>query len=109
MSEVHRPSRKTTDAAIIRANSIGRSLVSIANQYGCHPTSVTLRLKTLGITPTDTRRSFMEDVLTDVPQEVQDWLADLVAEDATIKDVVRDALLFVYNCATEMKETTDGE
>ena len=62
MSTVYRPNRKATDADIIRLNSVGLSLSTIAGLFGCHPATISLRLKALNVAPADTRRSFMEDV-----------------------------------------------
>lgn len=75
MSNVFRYNRKASDEDIIRLNSIGISLATIARMMDMHPASVTLRLKSLKITPTDTRRSFMEDVFNNLPTNSQDLVA----------------------------------
>lgn len=75
MSNVFRYNRKASDEDIIRLNSVGISLATIARMMGMHPASVTLRLKSLKITPTDTRRSFMEDVFNNLPTNSQDLVA----------------------------------
>ena len=62
MSDVYRANRKSTDAEIIGLNSAGLSLATIASKLDCHPTTITLRLKSLKIDPADTRRAFMEDI-----------------------------------------------
>jgi hypothetical protein len=60
MSAALRTNRKASDEDIIRLNSVGLSLATIANELNCHPTTITLRLKALGIEPADTRRSIRD-------------------------------------------------
>lgn len=76
MSAANRPNRKATDEDLIRLNSVGLSLSTVAKVVGCHPTTVTLRLQGLGIEPADTRRTFMEDVFIRLDNPQQEWLAD---------------------------------
>lgn len=92
MSDVYRANRKATDADIIRLNSVGLSLATIARALDCHPTTITLRLKSLKIPPADTRRSFMEDVFMDLNVDQQEWLADCLNANVSIKDYVRDLI-----------------
>ena len=89
MSSVFRANRKATDADIIRLNSVGLSLATIARALACHPTTITLRLKSLKIPPADTRRSFMEDVFLSLNPDEQEWLADQLSNTVSIKDFVR--------------------
>ena len=93
MSLVYRPNRKATDHDIIRLNSVGLSLSTIAQVLGCHPTTVTLRLKSLQIEPADTRRTFMEDIFKSLSPEHQEWLADRLGPTEPIKWYVRDLLV----------------
>ena len=88
MSTVNRANRKATDADIIRLNSVGLSLATIARVLGCHPSTVTIRLTSLKINPADTRRSFMEDVFTRLSPDEQEWLADQLSPEVSIKDFV---------------------
>lgn len=76
MSAANRPNRKASDADLIRLNSVGLSLCTVAKLVGCHPTTVTLRLRALGVEPADTRRTFMEDVFVRLNPSQQEWLAD---------------------------------
>lgn len=76
MSTANRPNRKGSDADLIRLNSVGLSLATVAKVIGCHPTTVTLRLKRLNVEPADTRRTFMEDVFRRLSPAEQEWLAD---------------------------------
>lgn len=94
MSTAYRVNRKATDGDIIRLNSVGLSLATIARLLGCHPTTVTLRLKSLGVEPSDTRRTFMEDVFVQLETDQQEWLADLLeTKNISIKAYVRRLLV----------------
>jgi hypothetical protein len=93
MSTVFRRNRKGSDRDITRLNSLGFSLAAIGARLGCHPTSVTLRLKSLKIRPADTRRSFMEGVFTKLPVEYQDSIADMLDDRSScIQDYVRELI-----------------
>jgi hypothetical protein len=85
MSTVLRRNRKGTDTEIVRMNAIGLSLATIAQTVSCHPTSVTLRLKSLKIPAADTRRAFMEDIYFSLPAGFKDDLADILLADGTVK------------------------
>lgn len=98
MSSVYRANRKATDADIIRLNSVGLSLGTIARALDCHPTTITLRLRSLKIPPADTRRSFMEDIFLKLSLEQQEWLADQVAT-TNIKDFVELLITAAYKQA----------
>lgn len=92
MSTVYRANRKATDADIIRLNSVGLSLATIARALDCHPTTITLRLRSLKIPPADTRRSFMEDIFLTLTMEQQEWLANQV-ETTAVKDYVKQLII----------------
>ena len=96
MSSAYRPNRKTEDADLIKLNSIGFSLATIAKKLGCHPTTVTIRLKALDVSPADTRRTFMEDIFTTLSSNQQDWVASQLSETFSIKDFVRQLILDKY-------------
>lgn len=91
-----RSDRKVSDEDIIRLNSVGLSLGTIAELLNCHPTSITLRLKSLGVAPADTRRTFMEDIFRTFDIAHQEWLADQLGPDRSIKDYVRDLMIRHY-------------
>lgn len=93
MSSVRYSRRKASDEDIIKLNSLGLSLTTIGKILGCHPTAVTNRLKTLGIEPADTRRSFMEEVLNHLNDSQKEWLADQLGPHHTIKDYIRSLLV----------------
>ena len=96
MSDVFRANRKATDADIIRLNSVGLSLATIANALQVHPTTVTLRLKALHIPPADTRRSFMEDIFLQLHPHEQEWLADQLGPTMSVKEFVKQTIQEKY-------------
>ena len=89
----YRPNKKASDEDIIRMNSVGLSLGTIAKIFDCHPSTVTARLKSLGIEPADTRRTFMEDIVVSLTDEQQAWLVDQLGPALTIKDFVRSLII----------------
>lgn len=116
MSNAYRPNRKITDADLIRLNSVGLSLSTIAGILSCHPTTVTLRLKGLGVPPADTRRTFMEDIFLSLPLEQQDWVADQLGPHLSIKDFVTNLLVSKFieqregkqQCKTQSNPSSSG-
>ena len=96
MSTLFRANRKAEDADIIRLNSVGLSLSTIARVLDCHPSTVTLRLNSLGVPPADTRRSFMEDIFVSLSVEQQEWLADQLVNGMTIKEFVKSLIIKAY-------------
>ena len=105
MSNIYRVNRKATDEDIIKMNAVGLSLATIAKTLGIHPTTVTLRLRSLNIEPADTRRTFMENVLTPLPTHVVDWLAEQVGPQYEIRSYVRDLLMEAYNNRHQYQES----
>jgi hypothetical protein len=101
----NRPNRKASDQDIIRLNSVGLSLSTIAKTLDIHPTTVTLRLKGLKIEPADTRRAFMEDVVTSMPAAAVEWLADQLGPHLSIKDYIRNTLVEKFVAAKERNAT----
>lgn len=96
MSTANRPNRKSSDADLIRLNSVGLSLATIAKIIGCHPTTVTQRLHAAGVQPADTRHSFMESVFKQLPGYAREWVADQLNDHYSINDFVRDLLQGAY-------------
>lgn len=88
-----RSNRKASDEDIIRMNSVGLSLQTIAKALNCHPTTITQRLHSLKVKPADTRRAFMEDVITQLSDAQRDWLADQLGPHLPVKDFVRNLLV----------------
>ncbi len=96
MSSVPRANRKASDEDIISLNSLGLSLTTIAKQLNCHPTTVTLRLKALGIEPADTRRSFMEHIYQSLTSAQQNWLVKQLGPHFSISDFLKNLLVEKY-------------
>ena len=96
MSTLFRANRKAEDADIIRLNSVGLSLSTIARVLDCHPSTVTLRLNSLGVPPADTRRSFMEDIFVSLSVEQQEGLADQLVNGMTVKEFVKSLIIKAY-------------
>lgn len=88
MSDIFRPNRKATDAEIIRLNNCGLSLQTIGKMLSIHPSTVTIRLRSLGLEPADTRRSFMEDVFRALPNHEREWLSDQLNQGIDVKTYV---------------------
>jgi hypothetical protein len=91
--KANRPNRKASDEDIIKLNSIGLSLGTIANMLNVHPTTITLRLKSLGIEPADTRRAFMEDIAMEMTEDQLEWLVSQVGPAYPIKTFIRNLIL----------------
>lgn len=106
MSAVFRSNRKATDEDIVRLNSVGLSLSTIAKVLGCHPTTITLRLKSLGVPSADTRRTFMEDIFITLDTSQQEWLADQLHPSMSIKDYVRGLLVDAYKNSAKNENMT---
>lgn len=85
--------RKAADEDIIKLNSVGLSLGTIATHLKVHPTTITLRLKALGISPADTRRTFMEDIFMGLTLDQQEWLSDQLGPTVSIKDYVKGLII----------------
>lgn len=94
---------KTRDQDIIRLNSVGLSLSTIGKQVGCHPTTVTGRLKELGVQPADTRRAFMEDIVRSMSEDQIEWLADQLGPTINIKDFIRNLIVSEFVTAKMKK------
>lgn len=93
MTTVFRSNRKASDADLIRLNSMGYSLAKVASMLGIHPTTVTLRLKDMGIPVADTRRAFMEDVYAGMTPVQLDWVSQQLGPHYSVKDLVRNLLV----------------
>jgi len=81
--------KKADDKTIIELNNIGMSMTGIAQWLGVHHTTITYRLKALGIAPVDTRRAFMEDVFEALPSVQQDWLISQMGPGYSVKDLIK--------------------
>lgn len=93
-----RSNRKGSDEDILRLNALGLSLESIGRILKCHPTSVTLRLKRLRVSPADTRRGFMEDIFSSLPENFQEVIGNHLmsanpSKPKSIKDYVKELIV----------------
>lgn len=77
-------------------NNLGLSLQTIASTLGCHPTTVTQRLKAIGVPVADTRRAFMEDVYNTLTEAQRQYVVDQLGETVTIKQYVRQLIISAY-------------
>lgn len=88
MANVKKANR-VQDTDIKRLNHVGLGLGTIAKVLGCHAATVTLRLKAMNVEPTDTRRSFMDDVFKHLTSEEQEWLShNLYNSNTPVKDFI---------------------
>jgi hypothetical protein len=85
--------RKADDNTIIELNNIGLSLTGIAERLGVHHTTITYRLKALGIPAADTRRAFMEDVFEALSPSQKEWLVNQLGPGYSVKDFIRSLLI----------------
>lgn len=109
MTSAYRVNRKATDKDIVRLNSVGLALGTIAKQLKCHPTTVTLRLRDLGVKPADTRRAFMEDIYLSMPLKQRTWLEDQLGPQYNIKDFVKNLLAQEYLASQSKKAVTNDQ
>ena len=85
--------RKADDNEIVDLNNVGLSLSGIAERLDVHHTTITYRLRALGIAPADTRRAFMEDIFDSLSLQQQQWLIKQLAPGYSVKDFIRSLLI----------------
>lgn len=78
---------------IIRLTNVGVTLKGIADRLGCSSAAVSLVLKNLGLTPLDTRRSFMEDIYESLTDPQKEYLMDQVETHMNVKQYIRSLLI----------------
>lgn len=88
--------RKADDNRIIELNNVGLSLTGIAQRLDVHHTTISGRLKALGVAPADTRRSFMEDIFEALAPAQQEWLIDQLGPGYPVKDFIKGLLIQAY-------------
>lgn len=88
--------RKADDSQIVALNNVGLSLSGIAQRLDVHHTTVSGRLKALGIEPADTRRAFMEDIYESLAPAQQEWLIDQLGPGYAVKDFIKALLIQAY-------------
>lgn len=87
------PAKRASDHEIIGLNSVGLSLSRVAKTLDIHHTTVTHRLKSLGIPPADTRRAFMEEIYDNLSSLQQQWLIEQLGPAHSIKDFIRSLIV----------------
>lgn len=92
--------KKASDQEIIGLNSVGLSLGTIASRLSIHHTTVTARLKTLGIQPADTRHAFMESIFDSLTLDQKVWLIEELSNGRAVKDFVRGLIISEYRRKT---------
>ncbi len=92
------PTKRIND--IIRLNSLGLSLGTIAKTVSCHPTTVKQSLDKLNIPPADTRRAFMEDIYNSLSKEQIAWLSEQLGPRLSIKDFMLNLLVEKFVAAS---------
>jgi len=88
--------RKADDNVVVALNNVGLSLGTIAKMLDVHHTTITYRLKALGITPADTRRAFMEDIYASLSPKQQEWLLEQLGPGRSAKDLIRSCIIEKY-------------
>lgn len=96
------------DKTVLRLNNVGLSLQTIGRLLGCHPTTITVRLKALGTAPMDTRRSFMEDVFFSLTAAQGMWLMDQLDTHTSIRDFVKGLIINAYIERNQERENPDA-
>lgn len=90
-------SERVQDADIRRLNHVGLSQKAIAEELGCHPATVAVKLRTLGIKSVDTRHSFMEAVYKGLNRSQQEWLSrHLYNNEMDLRKFVSDLVVEAY-------------
>lgn len=82
---------------------MGMSLSAIAYKYDVATSSIAQRLRQLGIPPADTRRAFMDFVLSNLTPEIFAWVRSTVSPDYPIRQLIVDAIHALH------KEKTQNE
>jgi hypothetical protein len=99
--------RKADDNRIVELNSVGLSLGTIGEKLDVHHTTITYRLRALGIEPADTRRAFMEDIFEKLSIQQQEWLISQLGGGISIKEFIRSLLIrdFINRAAPAVEAT----
>lgn len=98
------PGRKAPTKEVLLDNAMGMSLSAIAYKYDVATSSIAQRLRQLNVPPADTRRAFMDFVLSNLPPEIFQWLRTEVSTDYPIRELVIDAIISLYREKTNYNE-----
>ena len=91
---------------------MGMSLGAIAYKYDVATSSIAQRLRQLGIPPADTRRAFMDFVLSNLTPEIFAWVRSTVSPDYPIRQLIVDAIHALHKEKTQNESqdhVADGE
>lgn len=104
MTTAFRQELQERDEQIIKLNNTGLGMSTIAELLNCHPTTITHRLKKLNVEPIDTRRGFMEDIISKLTYEEQEWLLEILTEkEMNIKEFITKLIKQKYHSIQEAK------
>lgn len=84
------------EVALLRMVKLGFSTSTIADLYECHISTVTNRLKKMGIAPMDGRRNFIEEVFFALSEEEKKWLINELEYFDDIKDLIANMFKAAY-------------
>lgn len=88
--------KKAPTREVLLDNAMGMSLTTIAYKYDVAPSSIAQRLRQLEVAPADTRRAFMDFVLSSLPPEIFAWVRTQVSADYPIRQLVVDAIIALH-------------
>lgn len=97
--------KKAPTQEILLDNAMGMSLSAIAYKYDVAPSSVAQRLRQLGVAPADTRRAFMDFVLSNLSPEIFAWIRSQVQPDYPIRKLIVDAIQALHRERTNEPRT----
>lgn len=103
MSTAFRVNRKINDEDLRMYNNLGLSLRAIGEKLDCHPTTVKGRLELLGVAPSDTRRSFTEELYKSLSPSSQRWIEQQIVETGVS---IKDLLAHLITGASTQTQTT---
>jgi len=98
------PGRKAPTKEVLLDNAMGMSLGAIAYKHDVAPSSIAQRLRQLGVAPADTRRAFMDFVLSKLSPEIFTWIRTQVSSEYPIRQLVVDAIRALHR-----ERTNDSE
>ena len=97
----HHSNRKASDEDITTLNNMGLSVTGIAKMFNMHPTSVSARLKRLGIPVVNSRYAFMDGILQTLTEAELAWLSTKVSRTTPIHGYIRDLIITQYKKDTQ--------
>lgn len=98
--------KKAPTQEVLLDNAMGMSLTTIAYKYDVAPSSIAQRLRQLEVAPADTRRAFMDFVLSSLSPEIFAWVRTQVSADYPIRQLVVDAIIALHTKEETYEHTT---